>query len=89
MRAKPAVVTELPPSPEQEQRARFLRYTVMMGIRVVCLALCFVTPGWWMLIPALGAVFLPYFAVVVANAGSRKPVGQVERPGSVVRRDAA
>lgn len=86
MRRHPAVITDLPPSPEQDQRARLIRYGAMMGIRVICLALCFVVPGWWVLVPALGAVFLPYFAVVVGNAAARTAAGGLERPGGVVVR---
>jgi len=26
--------------------------------------------GWWMIIPALGAIFIPYFAVIVANVAT-------------------
>jgi len=65
-----------------------LKYTIAMSIRVVCIALCLVVRGWWLLIPAAGAVFLPYFAVVIANnvgAGGRR--GRVERPGALQRRD--
>jgi len=64
-----------------------LKYTIAMTIRVVCIALCLVAPGWWLLLPAAGAVFLPYVAVVIANnvgIGSR---GRVRRPGALVRRD--
>jgi hypothetical protein len=79
MRTKPAAITELPPSPEQEQHSRMLRYALTMGIRVVCIGLCLVTPGWWLLAPALGAVFLPYVAVVIANATTRR-TRRMERP---------
>lgn len=64
-----------------------LKYSLAMGIRVVCIGLCLVTPGWWLIIPAAGAVFLPYFAVVIANnvgSGARR---RVHRPGALVRRD--
>jgi hypothetical protein len=64
-----------------------LKYSIAMGIRVVCIALCLVVHGWWLLIPAAGAIFLPYFAVVIANnvgGGSR---GAVQRPGAIVPRD--
>jgi hypothetical protein len=40
--------------------------------------------GWWLLIPALGAVFLPYFAVVIANAGASPRASGVLRPGNIV-----
>jgi len=64
-----------------------LKYTIAMSIRVVCIGLCLVVPGWWVLIPAMGAVFLPYIAVVIANntrAGTRQ---RVRRPGAIVPRD--
>lgn len=89
MRTRPAAITELPPSPRQEQDARMRRYLIMMGIRVVCLVACLFVQGWWLLIPALGAVFLPIIAVVLANAVSRRGGGTVERPGAIERRDAA
>ena len=44
----------------------------MMGIRVVCFVLTVVLfvnhGGWFTLLPAAGAILLPYFAVVVANS---------------------
>lgn len=86
MRTSPQSLTELPPSPEEEQRARIIRYSLMMGIRTICVVACIFTPGWWVLIPALGAVFLPYLAVVVANAARRGRGGVVLRPGGLVRR---
>ena len=52
------------------------RYLVMMSIRAVCfvIAIClFVNHfGWLAAIPAVGAIFIPYFAVVFANGG-REP----------------
>lgn len=47
----------------------------MMGIRVLCFVITVVAflnhAGWLTVIPAAGAIGLPYFAVVVAN--SRNP----------------
>ena len=52
------------------------RYLVMMGIRVACFLaaiLLFVSHGGWLAaIPAVGAIVIPYFAVVFANGG-REP----------------
>lgn len=87
MRPRPVTLTNLPQSPEEEQKARLVKYAVMMSIRVVCIVVCVFTPGWWLLIPATGAVVLPYIAVVVANAARRRVRGGVERPGGVVLRD--
>lgn len=89
MRNRPVAITELPPSPEQEQNARMRRYALTMGIRVLCIFACLFVQGWWLIIPALGAVFLPYVAVVFANAVSRRGRGTVERPGAIEPRDDA
>lgn len=51
------------------------RYLWMMGIRVACLPLALVVEGWARWVFILGAVALPYFAVVVANAVSRPRAG--------------
>ncbi|MGN6272877.1 MAG: DUF3099 domain-containing protein [Protaetiibacter sp.] len=83
------MVTELPLSPEAERRSRMLKYTVAMSVRVVCIALCLVVPGWWIAIPAVGAVFLPYFAVVIANNVQGRARSTVLRPGAIVPRPAA
>jgi hypothetical protein len=87
MRNRPVAITELPPSPEQEQSARMRRYALTMGIRMLCVIACLFVQGWWLLIPALGAIFLPYVAVVFANAVSRSGGRSVERPGAIVPRD--
>ena len=87
MKATPHTITSLPPSPDQERRKRMVEYSIMMGIRVLCVLACIWVRGWWLLIPALGAIFLPYFAVVVANATQSGDRGQVERPGALARRE--
>ena len=89
MRTKTTVITELPSSPDADRRARMIRYYMAMAIRMVCLVLCVVIPDWWRVIPAVGAIVLPYFAVVVANNASRRLSGSVRRPGSVVRVSSA
>lgn len=49
---------------------RMIKYSISMGIRIVCILLVFVVTGWLQWIFIAGAVFLPYFAVVLANIGS-------------------
>ena len=62
-------VTSIQASPEAERRSRFIKYTIAMVIRVVCIILAVAVPlGWLTWIFVAGAVFLPYFAVVIANA---------------------
>ena len=61
-----------------------IKYSIMMGIRVACIVALLFVQGWWILVFAAGAVFLPYFAVVVANVATNRPQAEVERPGSIV-----
>src|SRR5580692_10592403 len=55
------------------------RYLIMMGIRLVCFVIAVVVfvngGGWLTAIPAVGAIAIPYFAVVFANGG-REPAGR-------------
>ncbi len=66
------MVTEARQSRSEEISQRERRYLLMMGIRIACFIVTVVLfvnhAGWFTLIPAAGAIALPYFAVVVANA---------------------
>ena len=76
-------ITSLPPSPTDDRHSRMVKYLVAMGIRLVCIALCFVFPlGWWTLLPIVGAVVIPYVAVVFANVGHESG-DAVESPGGI------
>ncbi|GAA3769687.1 hypothetical protein GCM10022240_22570 [Microbacterium kribbense] len=63
--------TSLPRAPRDDVSSRSTRYLIMMGVRVLCfLLMVFVQPfGWYTWIFGVGAIFLPYIAVVLANAG--------------------
>ncbi|GAA2176088.1 hypothetical protein GCM10009784_21150 [Arthrobacter parietis] len=76
-----------------DMRQRMIKYSVSMGIRMVCLILVFVVEGWLQWVMIAGAVFLPYFAVIIANGGSdtsnlahsdslldRAPAAELEAP---------
>ena len=54
----------------------------MMAIRIACFVLMvLITPyGWYTWVFAAGAVFLPYVAVVLANAGEDVRRPEVENP---------
>lgn len=52
-----------------EQRARTKRYLISMSIRTACFIAAVVASGWLRWAFLAGAVFLPYIAVVMANAG--------------------
>lgn len=56
-------------SHSEDLDARIGRYLLAMLIRMVCLVLVFVVPGWQRWVFAVAAIFLPYVAVVLANAG--------------------
>ena len=73
-------ITTLPPSPDDERRSRMRKYTIAMSVRMVCILLVFVVQGWWTWFFAIGAIVLPYIAVVLANVSDGRS-GGVERPG--------
>lgn len=75
-RGNAQLVTEARLSRTEDISQRARRYLVLMAIRVVCFLvaiLLFVRgAGLVALIPAVGAIVIPYFAVVFANGG-REP----------------
>lgn len=52
-----------------DQSARQRRYFISMMIRTFCFVLAVLLPSPWRWISLIGAVTLPYIAVVAANAG--------------------
>ncbi|MFT4214221.1 MAG: DUF3099 domain-containing protein [Microbacterium sp.] len=64
--------TSLPRAPRDDAHSRMTKYFTMMAIRVACfVAMVSITPyGWYTWVFAVGACFLPYVAVVVANVAS-------------------
>jgi hypothetical protein len=61
-----------------------LKYTLAMTIRVVCIVVAIFVEGWLMWLAFAGAIFLPYFAVVLANAQVPKP-GEISRVTQVIK----
>lgn len=53
----------------RDQAGRQKRYFISMMIRTACFILTVLLPNPWRWIALAGAVTLPYFAVVIANAG--------------------
>ena len=70
------LVTEAQRPRSEDIAYRERRYLIMMGFRVGCFGLTVVLfalgAGWLAAIPAVGALVIPYFAVVFANGG-REP----------------
>jgi hypothetical protein len=66
---EPVLITEAEPSLDDQYQARRRKYMVMMGIRAVCLVLAavFYRVPWALPILAVGAVTLPWMAVLIAN----------------------
>jgi predicted tellurium resistance membrane protein TerC len=81
--AKPQVVTSLSESPEEERKRRMIRYTIAMSIRSLCLVLGVVVQGPLMWVFFAGAIFLPYFAVVLANTQGSESTKRAPNPISV------
>ena len=71
-------VTSVQKSLAQDRAERTRRYLISMSIRTVCFVLFVVVdhPMRWVFV--IGAVFLPYIAVVLANAVDRSGEGQLE-----------
>ena len=70
-------VTSAAESRTEDQARRLRRYLVTMGIRTACFVLLVVIDDWYRWIFAAGAVFLPFFAVVAANAVKPRVMGRV------------
>lgn len=77
-------ITELPDNPDREMRTRVVKYVITMSLRVACVIVMLFVQGWWLLLPVIGAVVLPYFAVVIANAKGASGSRVVERPGGLL-----
>ncbi|MFM8927907.1 MAG: DUF3099 domain-containing protein [Rhodoluna sp.] len=90
--AKRQSVTSIDISPDEERRSRFLKYTIAMVVRVICIILAVIVPlGWLTVLFAIGAIFLPYFAVIIANEGSARAnnkSSKVEAPTLSIGADA-
>ena len=92
--AEPVRITTAGTNPADEIAARQRRYVIAMAIRTACFVGAVVVDGWvrWVLLAA--ALFLPYLAVVMANAvvsrddGFDLPPGGFDVPELTGRADA-
>lgn len=73
--------TSLPRAPREDEHGRMVKYFTMMAIRVACFVLMVVVQpySWYTWLFAVGAIFLPYVAVVVANVAAA-PAGRAVPP---------
>ena len=69
--AAPVSITSASRPHSEDLRGRERRYVISMGIRTLCFLLALVFREYWVVWVFLAAaIFLPYVAVVVANAAS-------------------
>jgi Flp pilus assembly protein TadB len=79
----PVLITEAEPSLDAQLAARQRKYGIMMAVRALCLVLAAVFyQTWWLLaIFVLGAVVLPWMAVLIANDRPPKKAQKINRYG--------
>jgi len=70
------VITNAQEALSQEQRGRQRRYFVSMMVRTACFISTIFLPNPYRWFAMAGAVFLPYIAVVIANAGRETITGK-------------
>lgn len=87
-------VTSAQESLSDDLSRRTRRYLITMGIRTACFIAIVFTHGWVQWLSVAGAVFLPYIAVIAANAGRENdrfavqpvpPMSSTELPSRSVR----
>lgn len=71
-------ITSAHSSHSERIRGRQTRYLISMGVRTACFVLAVVTDGTLRWVFIVGAVVLPYIAVVVANASGEIDHGAPE-----------
>jgi type IV secretory pathway VirB6-like protein len=71
--AKRQSATSLELSPDEERKIRMRKYTIAMSVRMVCIVAGVFTTGVLMWIFFALAIFLPYFAVIIANSQGSNP----------------
>jgi Flp pilus assembly protein TadB len=62
-------ISDVGNSLSKDQSARQRKYFISMMIRTFCFILAVVLPSPWRWVALIGAVTLPYIAVIAANAG--------------------
>ena len=75
---RPISITNASYGHSDEQPGRAKRYLISMLIRTACFIGAILTPSpirWFLIV---GAVTLPYIAVVIANAGQARTFDQME-----------
>jgi len=71
----PVSITSAQPSLSNDQSGRARRYFISMMIRTICFILTVLLPSPYRWFTLIGALFLPYISVIVANAGRETITG--------------
>ena len=66
------IITDAALGLSADSSARTRKYLISMTIRTMCFIATILLPSPWRWVTLVGAIFLPYVAVVIANAG-REP----------------
>jgi hypothetical protein len=90
-RDDPVLITEAQPSLDEQYNARRRKYAVMMATRAVCLVLAavFHRVPVLMAVLVIGALVLPWMAVLIANDRPPKKALKVHRYGGPPAGDPA
>ncbi|MBP1325225.1 hypothetical protein JOF28_000457 [Leucobacter exalbidus] len=73
-------VTSAGVSAAEDRSHRMRMYFIAMALRVACVVSLFWVHGWWVILPAIGTVVLPWFAVMVGNAVATETRTEVDAP---------
>lgn len=65
-------ITNVQSGTSNEQKTRQRSYLIGMGLRTLCFVSAIITHGTLRWILVAGAILLPYFSVVIANAGRER-----------------
>jgi hypothetical protein len=65
-------ITNVQSGTSNDQKSRQRSYLIGMGLRTLCFVGAIVTSGTLRWILVAGAILLPYFSVVIANAGRER-----------------
>jgi hypothetical protein len=71
-------ITDARTSHTDDLRHRQIRYLLSMLVRTLCFVGAVIFDGWLRWVLVVAALFLPYIAVVMANAVSRRPPERAE-----------
>jgi hypothetical protein len=66
---KPHSITSAPVALSADQSSRAKRYFISMMIRTACFIATIILPSPYRWFTLIGALFLPYISVIIANAG--------------------